>query len=164
MAAIRQTVSGYAKLPKVNIWTDPRVFALLDEVCNRTCHGGRWMINAQTNPELIGKSLSSITGGEKSYCGLGRSKSLGRRKIPWSVVLSDETFVGGSLSSNEMKNSYDLPLLLSLQAQATLGVVKDTRSGKLWWTDYKGSELQLYEVEGSGLRAICISSFDPRAQ
>ena len=31
MAAIRQNVSGYAKLPKVNIWTDPRVLALLDD-------------------------------------------------------------------------------------------------------------------------------------
>ena len=39
MTAIRPTVSGYAKLPKVNIWEDPRVFALLDEGCNRTCHG-----------------------------------------------------------------------------------------------------------------------------
>ena len=62
-----------------------------------------------------------------------------------------------------MSGSMELPLLLSLQAQATLGLMKDTRTGKCWVKDYD-SELKLHEVEGSGLRAICISDVELVAQ
>ena len=41
--------------------------------------------------------------------------------------------------------------------------MKDTRTGMCWVKDYN-SELELFEVEGSGLRAIRISHFEFEAQ
>ena len=52
-------------------------------------------------------------------------------------------------------------MLLSLPAQATLGLVKDARRGRCWAPHFEG-ELRLYEVVNCGLRAICISEFEPR--
>ena len=60
--------------------------------------------------------------------------------------------------SNEMEDSPNLPLLLSLGAQSTLGLQKDTRKGTCYIPDM-GAFVKLYEVVGSELRAICISEF-----
>eukprot|EP00975_Prorocentrum_lima_P057799 12120839-Prorocentrum_lima.AAC.1 len=51
-------------------------------------------------------------------------------------------------------------MLLSLYAQSTLDFMKDVTSGQCYLTGYE-TYCQLYEVEGSGLRAVCISDFDP---
>ena len=59
------------------------------------------------------------------------------------------------MKGNELEKS-QTPFLLSLAAQATLGLQKDVRTGSCYLKDYD-DYVQLYEVEGSGLRAICIS-------
>ena len=92
------------------------------------------------------------------YSGLGNTQTAGRRRIPWETLLSDGERIGGSLTLHEMKDSPNLPLLLSLGAQSTLGLQKDTRSGKCYIPDMR-AYVQLYEVVGSELRAICISEF-----
>ncbi len=51
-------------------------------------------------------------------------------------------------------------MLLSLHAQATLGFVKDAAVGTCYLKHYDDS-CQMYEVRGSGLRAICPSDFEP---
>ena len=45
-------------------------------------------------------------------------------------------------------------MLLSIKAQATLGLVKDTRAGTCFLKDY-GQFAPLYEVVGSDLRCVC---------
>ena len=97
MTATSSTTSQVAGLEKVDILTDPRVFALLDEGCNRTCHGEHWRMNAQQKLQMMGRSLGPLTGVSKTYTGLGQTKSMGRRSIPWSVLLSNGTHLGGSL-------------------------------------------------------------------
>ena len=47
---------------------------------------------------------------------------------------------------------------LSIKAQATLGLVKDTRAGTCFLKDY-GQYAPLYEVIGSDLRCVCISDW-----
>ena len=49
-------------------------------------------------------------------------------------------------------------MLLSIKAQATLGLVKDTRAGTCFLKDY-GQYAPLYEVVGSDLRCVCISDW-----
>ena len=48
--------------------------------------------------------------------------------------------------------------MLSIKAQATLGLVKDTRAGTCFLKDY-GQYAPLYEVVGSDLRCVCISDW-----
>ena len=72
--------------------------------------------------------------------------------------MSNGEHIGGSLTSNEMVDSPNPPLLLSLGAQSTLGLQKDTRKGTCYIPDM-GAFVKLYEVVGSELRAICISEF-----
>ena len=134
------------------------MFAVLDEGCNRTCHGSKWVKNAQEKLAKLGRALGPLKGEPRTYSGLGTTETAGRRTIPWGTFLSNGEHIGGALTSNEMKGSQNLPLLLSLGAQSTLGLQKDTRSGKCY-LPYYGAELKLYEVEGSELRAICISEF-----
>eukprot|EP00972_Heterocapsa_arctica_P080835 11913532-Heterocapsa_arctica.AAC.1 len=52
-------------------------------------------------------------------------------------------------------------MLLSLHAKSTLGLVKGTATGKCYLKEHD-DYCQLYEVEGSGLRAICVSDFDDK--
>ena len=114
--------------------------------------------NAIEKLEKLGKPVGGLAGPPKTYSGLGSTKTAGRRKIPWGTLLSNAEHIGGSLTSNEMMDSPNLPLLLSLGAQSTLGLQKDTRKGACYIPDM-GAFVKLYEVVGSELRAICISEF-----
>ena len=58
-------------------------------------------------------------------------------------------------------------MLISLHAQSTLGFVKDVQAGTCMMryltgekpSDFEMVEVTLYNLKGSGLRAICISDF-----
>eukprot|EP00972_Heterocapsa_arctica_P005019 744462-Heterocapsa_arctica.AAC.1 len=61
--------------------------------------------------------------------------------------------------SNELDKGDGNYMLLSLRAQCTLGFVKDAVTGKCYLKEYDDYS-QLYEVEGSGLKAICVIDFE----
>eukprot|EP00972_Heterocapsa_arctica_P113433 16437090-Heterocapsa_arctica.AAC.1 len=63
--------------------------------------------------------------------------------------------------SNELDKGDDNYMLHSLRAQSTFGFVKDTVTGKFYLMEYD-DYCQLYEAEGSGLRAICVSDFEDK--
>ena len=71
----------------------------------------------------------------------------------------------GSIRSHEMEG--DTPLLISLHAQSTLGFIKDVSAGTCEMRhvtgrgpdDFERIPIKLYNLKGSGLRAICISDF-----
>ena len=87
---------------------------------------------------------------------------MGRRQIPFGLKLPDGKVIRGVLWSNELDHHPDRNdriLLLSLKAQATLGLVKDVRQGNCVLKDY-GQSIPLYEVIGNDLRAICISDVE----
>ena len=64
----------------------------------------------------------------------------------------------GALKSNELENADHMPLVMSLAAQMTFGLVKCMRSGRAYLPDCE-SELKLYEDKKTGLRAVRISDF-----
>ena len=163
----------HPNLETVDPATDPRVFALLDEGCNSSCHSEAWIRHAKAAFERVGshKPVSELDRTNiRSYKGIGDKRSLGSRTIPWGIMyekLAEDGSVSaqGTIRSNEM--SGETPLLISLHAQSTLGFIKDVQAGtcELRHKTGKGTDeyekipIRLYNLKGSGLRAICISDF-----
>ena len=90
----------------------------------------------------------------------GETETLGGRHIPFSIVgLDGESRVPGVLESHEIKGT--APLLLSLYAQAQLGICKDLRTN-LYGVRLPSSDrlipIQMYVTKDSGL--LCINLTD----
>ena len=89
---------------------------------------------------------------------MGATKVLGRWKMPFSIQLQPtELRVHGELESK--LDNKEMLMLLSLQAQSQLGLVKDMRRGTASMSDYPGQSLQLSRHKGTGLILMCISDF-----
>ena len=163
----------HPKLETVDLATDSRVFALLDEGCNTSCHGTEWIKHAidafqkAGAHNLVGELDSSQS---KRHKGLGSRQSLGTHAIALNILYKCEAKDGiccsqGTIRSNEIPG--DMPLLISLHAQSTLGFIKDVEEGTCFMKYRNGGnpdgvelvEITLYNAGGSGLRAICISDF-----
>ena len=114
-------------LPVVDIAEDPRLFAILDEGCNSTCHTKSWAAKARNVLQGYGKELGPCRGSEKYYKGLGGAKSMGKRNVPWGIRLTG-SYIEGNIMSNEL-NRPEHYMLLSLHAQVSLGFVKETATG-----------------------------------
>ena len=97
--------------------------------------------------------MSTLFGEEREYKGLGSAVARGKRKIRIGITTETGDTVMGTLVSHELSKG-DTPLLLGLQAQATLGLKKDVRSGTCTLDD---EAVQMYKMRDSGLRALCIS-------
>ena len=116
--------------------------------------------------------FGECTGEPRTFKGLGDAKTLGKRPCyigieGYSMLeeLSSDDFspdilMDAMVHSHELSEGDNL-MLLSLAAQATMGVVKDVESGTCCM---KGEDvwMQLYTVAGSSLRAIVL--FDPEWQ
>ena len=57
-----------------------RVFAILDEGCNSTCHTTAWAEHAARVYSGMGLTLGELTGPQKCYSGIGSQKSKGKRR------------------------------------------------------------------------------------
>ena len=138
---------------------------MLDEGFNRTCHTPEFEDHLASVLKERGEELGAPAGEKRSYDGIGTCTTLGRRSIPFSLKLGKSgTAVKAELMSNKLSKGAERLWLLSLKAQATLGICKDVRDGSCYMKDYKES-VQLVEVKGSELRAICISDSDlPNAE
>ena len=154
-----------AGLPLVNIPKEQyRIYAILDEGCNSSCHTSDWADHAGGVYYKMGLMIGDLYGPVKSYAGIGSAKTRGKRKIPIAIELLQpknprDRVVQGEVSSNEL-NVPGFYMLLSLHAQGTLGMVKDVAAGTCFMKDQQAC-CQLYEVKGSKLRAICINDFAP---
>ena len=145
-------------MTRIDLKTDPRVFAVLDDGCNRTCHTQAFIDHIRAVLESEGKELSPLVGEARHYTGIGGCRATGRRRIPFGLALPDGSSVRAELKSNELCIGKQRIMLLSIKAQATLGLVKDTRAGTCFLKDY-GQYAPLYEVVGSDLRCVCISDW-----
>ena len=54
---------------RIDLKTDPRVFAVLDDGCNRTCHTPALIDHMRAVLESEGKELSPLVGEAKHYSG-----------------------------------------------------------------------------------------------
>ena len=155
---VRSLPQPTSTMTRIDLKTDPRVFAVLDDGCNRTCHTPAFIDHMRAVLESEGKELSPLVGEAKHYTGIGGCRATGRRSIPFGLALPDGSSVRAVLMSNELSIGTERIMLLSIKAQATLGLVKDTRAGTCFLKDY-GQFAPLYEVVGSDLRCVCISDW-----
>ena len=65
------------ELPRVNLKTDCRCFAYLDECCNRSCHSKFWRKDCVDK----GMTFGILEGEARNFKGLGGAVALGRRKL-----------------------------------------------------------------------------------
>ena len=131
-----------ARLPEIDPASDRRVFAVPDEACNNTCHSPVWARAAEER----GQTLSELYGTERWYRGLGNVGAAGKRDIRVGIELMNGEVVTGTLTSYELSHG-DSPLLLGLDAQASLGLRKDVRAGTCFLED---DAVQLYRFKFSG--------------
>ena len=152
---VRPLPQPSATMTRIDLKTDPRVFAVLDDGCDRTCHTPAFINHMRVVLESEGKELSPPVGEARHYTGIGGCRATGRRSIPFGLALPDGSSVRAELKSNELSIGTERIMLLSINAQATLGLVKDTRAGTCFLKDY-GQYAPLYEVMGSDLRCVCM--------
>eukprot|EP00972_Heterocapsa_arctica_P006342 931203-Heterocapsa_arctica.AAC.1 len=86
-----------AKLSMINIQKDNRLFAILDEGRNSTCHTKAWVQKAEIVLEQKDKEYSELIGITRNYRGLGGARSLGCRKIPWGFKLLSGKHLEGDI-------------------------------------------------------------------
>ena len=82
-----------------------------------------------------GKELGELAGNKRQYAGIGGATSLGKRLIPFGLLTVSGKVGEGAVGSNELDN--DNPLLLSFQAQKTLGVVAYKRADKCYLEEFE---------------------------
>ena len=131
---VPNTEEGHTVLERVHARKDRRIFALLDEGCNRTCH-----TPAFTEKYRRLRKPGDLAGQSRTYAGIGGCKTRGRREFDCHIGLPDNTVVRASLASHELVQGDDPIILLSLRVQSTLGLVRDVREGTCYMKDYKAN-------------------------
>ena len=114
-------------LPVVDMWSpeEDHIWGALDEGCNSTCHSKAWGELAEDRLRVFGLTFPWIDGSTKSFAGLGSStKTLGKRNLPFCIQVGEDS-LAGAMESHEIDTSASNPLLVSLFAQAKLGLIKD---------------------------------------
>ena len=105
---------------------DDGLLMYLDSGCNSTCHGQKWMERYERltgyRPEWLSKIAKNMTG-----IG-GSTRSLGTRRLYVGLETQEGYHVPGELVSTEIEGSM-APMLLSLQAQESLGMIVDLANG-----------------------------------
>ncbi|CAE7224139.1 RE2, partial [Symbiodinium sp. CCMP2456] len=128
------------------------LIAILDTGCNQTCHGDRWLeryikATKQTMPEADTTSEVRIRG-----IG-GHIRTAGSRKLPLILELVNGGLAQGDLTSTELVDS-DAPLLISVQAQRSLGLIIDI-AGEVVHSQALGHDLKLAYKDGLlGIRLL----------
>ena len=141
--------------------SETRIWGALDEGCNSTCHSTAWGRLAEKRLKALGLSFPWVDSKTKSFAGLGStSNTLGKRRLPLSIAKGDTT-IGGVLESHEIDTTARNPLLLSLFAQSTLGLIKDMKTCTCSIRNHDGStsHVPLARCHETGLLLLCFSTF-----
>ena len=104
---VRSLPQPSSTMTRIDLKTDPRVFVVLDDGCNRTCHTPAFIDHMRAVLESEGKELSPLVGEAKHYTGIGRCRATGRRSIPFGLALPDGSSVRAVLMSNELSIGTD---------------------------------------------------------
>ena len=98
---------------------------VLDEGCNSTCHSNARGELAEDRLRQHGLTFPWIDSSAKSFAGLGSSTTtMGKRNPPFCTQVGEASLVG-VMESHEVDTEAFNPLLISLFAQAKLGLIKD---------------------------------------
>ena len=102
--------------------TETDLIAILDTGCNQSCDGERWLTRyaaaTNTNPVFVDNECPTFRGIN------GSVRTTGTRNIELCLELLNGGLARGDLRSTEIADS-EAPLLISLQAQRSLGLVID---------------------------------------
>ena len=107
---------SFCDLPTVDIYKDKGIYAILDEGCNSTVHGDVSARNAEAKLEFLGFTSKFQASPPRDFKGFGKTRALGVRSFPCSILTFEKKRLPGILESHEILGS--TPLLLSLHAQA----------------------------------------------
>ena len=159
MAISTADVVAVDNIKMVDMWSpsEKDVYGALDEGCNATCHSKAWGRVAEDKLKGFNLSFPWMDATTKSFAGLGATtKTLGKRKLPFCLSLDFGCdTLAGIMESHEVNTEARNPLLISLFAQATLGLVKNMRT----CTCFIGSkELELSRCVHTGLLLINLTS------
>ena len=149
-------------LPVVDMWSpeEDHIWGALDEGCNSTCHSKAWGELAEDRLRVFGLTFPWIDGSTKSFAGLGSStKTLGKRNLPFCIQVGEDS-LAGAMESHEIDASAFNPLLVSLFAQAKLGLIKDMAHCKCYIGDL---EVPMARCAHTGL-LLCLSQFSRRSK
>ena len=165
MAISTADVVAVDNIRMVDMWSpsEKNVYGALDEGCNATCHSKAWGRLAEEKLKGFNLSFPWMDATTKSFAGLGATtKTLGKRKLPFCLSLDfGLDTLAGIMESHEVNTEARNPLLISLFAQATLGLVKNMRT----CTCLIGSkELELSRCVHTGLLLINLTAFKERSE
>ena len=135
---------------------DPNIYAALDEGCNSTCHSSKWGEMCNQKLKRFGVEFKWMeSSSNPSFVGIGdKTKTLGMRAMPFGFLAHGDHVVKGKLESYEIDNG-STPMLLSLYAQCTLGMIKDLEHGKVSVKiGQTRREIPLYKCKKSGLLLV----------
>ena len=150
-------------LPVVDMWSpeEDHIWGALDEGCNSTCHSKAWGELAEDRLGVFGLTFPWIDGSTKSFAGLGSStKTLGKRNLPFCIQVGEDS-LAGAMESHEIDTSAFNPLLVSLFAQAKLGLIKGMAHCKCYIGDL---EVPMARCAHTGLLLLCLSQFSRRSK
>ena len=80
---VRSLPQPSSTMTRIDLKTGHRVFAVLDDGCNRTCHTPAFIDHMRAVLESEGKEFSPLVGEAKHYTGIGGCRATGRRSIPF---------------------------------------------------------------------------------
>ena len=150
-------------LPVVDMWSpeEDHIWGALDEGCNSTCHSKAWGELAEDRLRAFGLTFPWIDGSTKSFAGLGSStKTLGKRNLPFCIQVGEDS-LAGAMESHEVDTEAFNPLLVSLFAQAKLGLIKDMAQSRCYIGDL---EVPMARCTHTGLLLLCLSQFARRSK
>ena len=165
MAISTADVVAVDNIKMVDMWSpsEKDVYGALDEGCNATCHSKAWGRLAEDKLKGFNLSFPWMDATAKSFAGLGATtKTLGKRKLPFCLSLDyGYDTLAGIMESHEVNTEAKNPLLISLFAQATLGLVKNMRTCACF---IGSKELELSRCVQTGLLLINLTAFKDRSE
>ena len=105
----------------------------IDDGFNSSCHGQYWGEGYEEVLKDFNIAIEWVNYKKKKYVGLGGAEvyARGLRRIPLAMKFADgKGMMMSRLSSYEIEGSHDV-LLLSQEAQAKMGLIKDYRTESL---------------------------------
>lgn len=136
------------------------VYSALDEGCNSTCHSQQWAEMCNNKLAKYGVTFKWVNHDVTSFVGIGaKTGTCGSRSMPIGLEALDGSVIKGKLESYEIQGNTSTPLLLSLYAQVTLGMIKDLSAGKVFVTvNNVQRELPLAKCSKTGLLPVNLTS------
>jgi hypothetical protein len=139
---------------------DDGVWVIVDEGANSCVHGEQWRKNADAKYAKKGFKTHWSSKEAKNFKGIGSQKTSGKLIFPFGLLIKEANMtIPGLLDSNEVPNSA-MPMLLSQNAQAHLGMAKDMRHGTIRLADYDLREIEVVRQKNTGLFMIRIDNLE----